>query len=173
MNALDPAITYCINPDCHHPNPEQLEECEVCGTRLFINHRYRTNPNDETLIGYSLGGIFALHVLFNHTDAFDRFVIGSPAIRWDDHMLFDAEASYAAKHDDLNKAVHISAGGLESPLRVANVHTMYARLTAHDYPNLNIAVDIFDNETHMTGINATVMQGLYSVMAHELVGSTD
>lgn len=41
MNALDPAITYCINPDCHHPNPEQLEECEVCGTRLFINHRYR------------------------------------------------------------------------------------------------------------------------------------
>ncbi|MGK7929527.1 MAG: 4-Cys prefix domain-containing protein, partial [Spirulina sp.] len=41
MNALDPAITYCINPHCHHPNPEQLEECEVCGTRLLINDRYR------------------------------------------------------------------------------------------------------------------------------------
>lgn len=137
----------------------------------FINGRYRTDPSDETLVGYSLGGIFALHVLFNHTDTFDRFIIGSPAIRWDDHMLFKAEAKYASAHDDLDKAVHISAGRLEGPLRIANVHTMYARLTSHDYPNLRIAVDVFDNETHMTGINATVMQGLFSVMGHDPVES--
>jgi serine/threonine protein kinase len=41
MNALDPAITYCINPNCHHPNPEELEQCEICGTPLLINNRYR------------------------------------------------------------------------------------------------------------------------------------
>ena len=132
----------------------------------FVNERYRTNPDDETLVGYSLGGIFSLHVLFTHPEAFDRYVAGSPGIRWDDELLLEEERKYAANHDDLDKFVHISAGGLEDPLRIANVHVMYSRLKSRKYPGLKVDLDILENETHNTGINAAVMKGLRSVMGN-------
>ena len=37
----------------------------------FINKNYRTDSDNETLIGYSLGGLFGLHVLFNHTGSWN------------------------------------------------------------------------------------------------------
>ena len=79
----------------------------------FINTNYRTNSDDETYIGYSFGGLFGLHVLFNHTDSFDKYIIGSPSIWWDSSVSFKFEAEYAQKHDDLAKKVFISSGRLE------------------------------------------------------------
>jgi len=35
-------VIYCINPECkHRQNPDQLENCQSCGTLLLINGRYR------------------------------------------------------------------------------------------------------------------------------------
>ena len=96
---------------------------------------------------------------------FDRYKAGSPAIRWDDELLLEEERKYAVLHDDLDKFVHISAGGLEDPLRIANVHVMYSRLKSRKYPGLKVDLDILDGETHMTGINPAVIKGLRSVMS--------
>ena len=48
----------------------------------FINSKYRAT-DDSTLVGYSFGGLFALHVLFNRNAVFDRYLIGSPSMDWD------------------------------------------------------------------------------------------
>lgn len=35
-------MSYCINPKCsHRQNPDDLENCRTCGTRLLINERYK------------------------------------------------------------------------------------------------------------------------------------
>lgn len=35
-------MTYCINPDCPHPqNPDPLERCQSCGTTMKLRGRYR------------------------------------------------------------------------------------------------------------------------------------
>lgn len=35
-------MIYCINPECkHRQNPEQIEHCQGCGTRLLVDGRYR------------------------------------------------------------------------------------------------------------------------------------
>ncbi|NER50692.1 MAG: protein kinase [Symploca sp. SIO1A3] len=35
-------MIYCINPECkHRQNPDQLEDCQACGTPLLIDGRYR------------------------------------------------------------------------------------------------------------------------------------
>lgn len=54
------------------------------------------NPNDQTLFGDSLGGLFVLHVLFNHPGAFKSFVAASPSIWWNGQSVLDDEGKFAA-----------------------------------------------------------------------------
>ncbi|MCZ6640798.1 MAG: alpha/beta hydrolase-fold protein [Gammaproteobacteria bacterium] len=141
----------------------------------FINEKYRTDPDNETIVGYSLGGLFALHVLFNHSDTFDKFIVGSPSIWWDQAISFTYEENYAKKHDDLPKRVFISSGSLEetddpedTAKMVTNARVMYARLKERGYPGLEIQHYVFDGETHMSGIAASINRGLRSVFSGEM-----
>ncbi|MCL1471933.1 CHASE2 domain-containing protein [Argonema antarcticum] len=35
-------VNYCINPECdRRENPDNLKQCQSCGTSLFVNDRYR------------------------------------------------------------------------------------------------------------------------------------
>ena len=65
--------------------------------RPLIAAHYRTDPKNQTLVGYSLGGLFALHVLFQHPDAYRSFVAGSPSIWWRDKEVLKDEAGFVAK----------------------------------------------------------------------------
>lgn len=137
-----------------------------------INSRYRADQSDQTLAGYSLGGLFTLFTLFNHTDSFDRYVIGSPSIWWDDKMSFDYEEQYAQAHSDLAKKVFISSGGLEEPQgseafgMITNAREMARRLESRGYPNLQLEYLIFDGETHLSGTGVSHNRGLKSVFSN-------
>ncbi|MBT4162870.1 MAG: alpha/beta hydrolase [Gammaproteobacteria bacterium] len=129
----------------------------------FINGKYRTK-DDATLVGFSFGGLFALHALFERNDVFDRYIIGSPSIEWDEEVLFREEAEYAKHNDDLDKVVYLSVGGLEGYGTIPRVYEMYELLLSRKYPGLRVKVELLEDETHMTAINATVMRGLRSVL---------
>ena len=156
MQATDQPAGWCGGAD----NFVAFIEDEL---KPFINGKYRTN-DDTTLVGYSFGGLFALHVLFTRNDVFDRYVIGSASIAWDNESLFDAEANYAENHEDMPAVVYLSAGGEEGQGTIPATYRMYESLKARDYRGLQIHLEILDDETHMTGINATVMRGLRSVL---------
>jgi len=134
----------------------------------LIRACYRT-LDDETLAGHSFGGLFALHVLFKHTELFDRYVAGSPALWWHDDMMFRCEADYAALHSDLAKALFISIGALEESgsgaacRMVGNVRLLTERLRSRQYPALKWESVVLENETHSTGAAATFIKGLMSV----------
>jgi len=132
----------------------------------FIDKRYRTTE-DNTLIGYSLGGLFALHVLFNHPDTFDRYIIGSASMNWDNRFVFRAEERYAKANKDLHKAVYISSGSEEGDRTIPNAYLMQAQLLERDYPRLNVHVEVLSDETHMTSINPFALRGLRHVHRRE------
>jgi hypothetical protein len=46
----------------------------------FVDANYRTDPNLRALFGDSRGGLFALYALFNTSEAFHRYLIGSPSM---------------------------------------------------------------------------------------------
>lgn len=131
--------------------------------------------DDETLVGDSLGGLFTLHALFNRTDDYDRYLVGSPSIWWDNGTLFEAEAAYADGHEDLDADVFISVGALEEGVNpefddsrmVSNTVEMAARLRAHNYPNLRLTEHVFEGETHLSVIPATMSRGLRALFAEE------
>jgi uncharacterized protein len=53
----------------------------------FLEKNYRIDLNDKALSGFSFGGQFATFVLLEHTSDFNRYIIGSPSIWWDENLI--------------------------------------------------------------------------------------
>ena len=53
----------------------------------FLEKNYRIDLNDKALSGFSFGGQFATYVLLEHTSDFNRYIIGSPSIWWDENLI--------------------------------------------------------------------------------------
>ncbi len=65
--------------------------------RPLIAARWQVNPDEQTLYGYSLGGLFTLHSLFADPTAFRGYVAASPSIWWNSRAVLNAEAEFAAR----------------------------------------------------------------------------
>lgn len=74
------------------------------------------NTRREILFGHSLGGLFALHVLFKQPDAFDTYLALSPSIWWGGRALLAEEKAPAARTGEGTPRVFIGVGGLEQSL---------------------------------------------------------
>lgn len=121
----------------------------------FIEKNYRTNDS-KMIIGQSLGGLLATEILFKKPALFDKYVIISPSLWWDDGALLDQtplvlQESFTQKTD-----VYIGVGkeGL-APARKPRVMEVDANLLAEKLqksPNKNVAVsfDYLPQEDHAT-----------------------
>lgn len=158
--------------DVHHGGAEAFTMFIDKELKPFINDRYNVDVKNETYVGYSLGGLFGLYLLFNHDNAFDRYVIGSPSIWWDNGVSFEYEANYAEGHKDMAKRVFLSVGGLEEPAgseaqMVTNMVNMYGRLQGRNYAGLALKHHIFEGETHMSSQGTAFNRGLRFVFGSE------
>jgi predicted alpha/beta superfamily hydrolase len=134
------------------------------GIKPFINEQYSVNQNDQTLVGHSFGGLFGLYVLFNHPDSFERYVIASPSLWWDDAVSFRYEEQYAQSFEDLPKSVFLSVGSRELKTgpqgMVDNTKRMFETLIDRNYPNLKIKHVEFEGETHQSVVGISIQEGL-------------
>ena len=63
--------------------------------RPRIAAQHPINVENQTLSGYSLGGLFTLHVLFNHPGDFRTYAACSPSIWWNRRAVLRAEPKFA------------------------------------------------------------------------------
>ncbi len=134
----------------------------------FVASRFPVDPQDQTLTGASLGGLFALYTLFTRPDAFQRYVAISPALYWGERRLFQLEADLAKTAKDVPVHLYLAAGGLEEAhdarqKLVSNLYEMEARLRARAYPGLKMDLRIFEGETHMSVYFGALARGLGAV----------
>ena len=50
----------------------------------FVEDHFEVSNSDRVLIGNSLSGLAALHSLLTHPNLFNRYLIISPSLWWDD-----------------------------------------------------------------------------------------
>jgi predicted alpha/beta superfamily hydrolase len=92
-----------ISPGLPEPTPENYGGGElfrrflVEELRPAIAARWSVNPDDQTLYGYSLGGLFTLNALFDDPGAFNAYVAASPSIWWNGRAALDKEAAFARR----------------------------------------------------------------------------
>jgi predicted alpha/beta superfamily hydrolase len=135
----------------------------------FIKKNYRASP-DASYAGYSLGGLFGLYVLFHTPEVFQRYIIGSPWILYDDEVTLKYESKYASTHRDLSARIFVSVGELEETAGkvtgstvVRDMKLLADKLTNRHYPGLSLDTKVFEGETHLSGGMVAFMRGLRSI----------
>jgi predicted alpha/beta superfamily hydrolase len=65
--------------------------------RPALAARYHINLHRQALFGHSLGGLFALHVLYKQPETYFAIIAASPSIFWNDSSLLAEERAFAAQ----------------------------------------------------------------------------
>lgn len=130
----------------------------------FINSRYKTNLS-AMLIGQSLGGLLATEVLLKKPELFNKYLIISPSIWWDNGSLLNQPIQ---KIEQLNQRtdVYVAVGkeGLtpsEQP-RVMEVdaNLLVEKLKGSKNNNVEIIFDYLPDEDHATISHQAIFNGL-------------
>jgi predicted alpha/beta superfamily hydrolase len=154
--------------------------------RPQIDAAYKTDKNNNILWGHSLGGLFGLHVLFNHPEAYRTYLIGSPSIVWNGLAILKDETRLTAPlaagkvaprviftvgeleekvADDATLRPGVTREQLQARLKsaamVTNVIALADRLKGLKAPaGYKVEAVVFDGETHISVLPATISRGL-------------
>ncbi|MDB5584937.1 MAG: putative esterase [Bradyrhizobium sp.] len=154
--------------------------------RPLIEATYPVNRRDTSLFGHSLGGLFALHVLFNHPSAYRTYLAASPSINWAGGAILKDEAGLVAqlKAGKVAPRLLLTVGELEEKLSehkapppgmtreqveailktfaaVTNTVGLADRLKAVSAPaGTTIEKVVFEGETHPSVVPAAISRGV-------------
>jgi uncharacterized protein len=131
----------------------------------LVNERYRTNPNDQGIIGHSAAGAFVVRALFQRPTSFTKYVAGSPALTMSDEFVFDLEADYARTHDDLPVTLYLAAASAEAlqmagAAIVSGTARMAETLEQRNYPGLALTCEMLPGKTHGSVYTDILHRGL-------------
>ncbi len=138
-----------------------------------IEARYPADPDDRTLVGHSLAGLFALHALFQEPRIFHRYVSGSPALGYAEQSVFLTEQDYAQANVDLPADVYLAIGSdeesmlnpLDSMITVPDFYRFTSYLQQRDYPHLRLTRNLFEGHTQFTIPAQAFQAGLRAVFS--------
>jgi len=114
----------------------------------YVESRYRVDPSYRVLGGSSLGGLFALYVLFTDPSLFAGYIAPSPATPFARGWLFGYENAFARSGNRLPARLYMTVAEKEEPIFVDGVTRFDAQLRAHTHPGLTYAFEIIAGERH-------------------------
>jgi predicted alpha/beta superfamily hydrolase len=128
----------------------------------YIEGKYRVRQNDRTLMGSSYGGLFTLYAMFQDPKVFNRFVLTSPAIDWDNKFIYSLNKSFAERHKELDAKVFMGIGGYED---VPEFQNFINDLEAKKYKNFKLQTKVIEGMGHSGGKADGYSRGMQSVFA--------
>jgi predicted alpha/beta superfamily hydrolase len=127
----------------------------------LIDGKYKGDPTNRTLYGYSMGGLFATYTLFTKPALFKNILIGSPALSYANGEIFNIEKQYALTHRELPVHVFIEVGELETAgQKEPNKKLVDILKNQRDYLNLDLQTVVISKVTHLTGKPVTMLKAL-------------
>ncbi len=128
----------------------------------YINNLYKTNQS-KTIIGQSMGGLLATEILLKKPALFNKYIIVSPSLWWNNGSLLN-EAADNLKDSSLPKTEIYLAVGKEglTPTALPRVMEVDANLLAEkikDLKNISLKLwfDYLPEEDHGTILHQAVM----------------
>jgi predicted alpha/beta superfamily hydrolase len=120
--------------------------------RPEIARRYSVDAKRQSLFGHSLGGLFALHMLYTRPDAFEAIIAASPSIWWSDKAILAEEKAFtdrlaAAKPAGPVSRLMLFVGEKDPMMIPADSEALNTRLQAL---GLSSRFENLANETHIT-----------------------
>lgn len=126
----------------------------------FIQKKYRTNGYN-ILIGQSLGGLFATEVLLEKPELFNKYIIISPSLWWNNESLLSKASLLLKKHSKNNIKVYIAVGN-EWKKTKNETKKLADILAKSQNKNLTVNYVSFPDENHITILHNSVYKALSS-----------
>ena len=130
----------------------------------YIEKKYKTNTS-KTLIGQSLGGLLATEILFKKPDLFNKYIIISPSIWWDNGSLLNINPDIF-KNAKTKTDIYIGVGkeGL-TPTKIPRVmvvdaNLLEAKIRAAKRENVTVYLDYLPEEDHATIAHQAILNAL-------------
>lgn len=126
----------------------------------LIRNRYRCT-GERTLIGQSLGGLLAAEILQRKPQLFNRYLIISPSLWWDDGSMLAARFGPFNQRTD----VYIAVGkegltpGSRTQTMEEDAKAFATKLQAQKDPMLKVSFDYLPDEEHAGIGHQAVMNG--------------
>jgi len=114
----------------------------------FVELRYRADPAYRVLGGSSLGGLFALYVLFTKPGLFAGYIAPSPAVAFANDWLFSYEDGFARGGKPLAARLYMTGAAAEEPGFLAAIKRFDVRIRTRAYRGLVYDFRIIDGERH-------------------------
>jgi predicted alpha/beta superfamily hydrolase len=127
----------------------------------YIRSKYSAS-GDRTLIGQSLGGLLASEVLLTKPQLFNRYIIVSPSLWWDNGSLLNKNSVILTENYDQTTGVYIGVGkeGI-TPTEIPRVMEVDANLLAEKIKatksrQVKLYFDYLPDENHATIMHQAV-----------------
>jgi predicted alpha/beta superfamily hydrolase len=131
--------------------------------RPYLEARYRTEPY-RILVGWSLGGLFAVHAMLSDPASFDAFITASPSLWWDNKVESAAAAKLFESGAELRKFLYLSHGRENNsiPESVQAFATVLGRKAP---PSLRWKLDYLAGDNHGSVPARAIYNGLESLFS--------
>jgi predicted alpha/beta superfamily hydrolase len=126
----------------------------------FIESKYRVSKTDRALVGSSFGGLFTLYTMFHETGTFNRYILTSPALQWDNDIVSSYNKEYAKQTKELRARVFMGIGGYEN---VPAFEKFADELKSEDYKGFVLETRVLEGFGHSGGKAEGYSRGLQFV----------
>lgn len=127
----------------------------------FMEKKYKTNDS-KTIIGQSLGGLLETEILLKKPSLFNKYVIVSPSLWWNNGSLLNLDSEILKESFTQQTAVYIAVGkeGL-TPTEIPRVMEVDANILAEKIKaskskNVKVFFDYLPQENHGTILHPAV-----------------
>lgn len=127
----------------------------------FIDKKYKTTES-KTIIGQSLGGLLETEILLKKPSLFNKYVIVSPSLWWNNGSLLNTDSEIFQENFKQQTEIYVAVGkeGL-TPTELPRVMEVDANLLAEKIKaskskNIKVYFDYFPEENHGTILHPAV-----------------
>jgi uncharacterized protein len=122
----------------------------------YVKNKFRTTE-DRTIYGHSMGGLFATYVLFTKPTMFNKYIISSPSIWWDEKLIYSLQEKFLSTTNPLDLMSYFSTAKEKDIAQ--RTEMLVDRLLAKNYRGLKTKLSNF-SATHETVVLMALKDGL-------------
>jgi uncharacterized protein len=131
----------------------------------YIEKKYRTTPS-KTIIGESLGGLLATEVLLKRPTLFNKYIIVSPSLWWDNGSLLTMKSAMLLPTFNSKTDVYIGVGkeglvpGDNPRVMEVDANLLAEKIKSTKSKSVNVYFDYLPQEDHATIMHQAVFNAL-------------
>lgn len=115
------------------------------------------NSNRRSIIGHSLGGLFAIYLFVHHNDLFNNYYALSPSLWYDEAVILKDEKDMRAQNQDTSIKMFISIAELE-PTQLF-IEIFYENINSY-YPNIVSKKLIVKGKNHSSSADKAITEAI-------------